>query len=357
MPFGVREGADFWLGPFDQCFLGYAGDEEVREGSASGGAVSAVLIHLLESGRIDGALVSRLRPREGRLEPQTFVARARDEILSARTSIYLDFPLAQHFLRLQDLPGRYAVVALPCQLAQLRKLEQKRPQLRERIAYRLGLLCGHASNRKLLDKVLKRKGIAQDQIEEFAFRKGHWRGRSYVRLTDGREITFPFLHFGLYQNLWLHCARRCLACQDQFAEQSDMSFGDAWLPELKSHPIKHSIFLSRAPEHTALLQEMLREGSLVGEAADPLALIRAQKRSLIYHKWGIAGRHRLAPLFGMKVPYEGSHRARWNDLAGAFLFLLAFRLSQSDRWDDLIMRLPRPLLYPYIAAMKLMVNF
>jgi len=357
VPFGAREGPEYWLGRFHQCFLGYAGDEEVRRGAASGGAVSATLIWLLETGRIDGALVSRLRPRQGRLEPEAFVARTREEILSAQTSIYLDFPLAPHFLRLEKLPGRYAVVALPCQLAHLRKLEQTRPNLADRIAYRLGLLCGHTSSRKLLDKLFAKKGIPQDQIEDFAFRKGHWRGRSYVRLSDGREITFPFLHFGVYQNLWLHCAPRCLSCEDHFAEQSDMSFGDAWLPELKRHPAKHSIFLSRSPECTALIEEMLAEGALAGEKADPLTLIRAQKRSLIYHKWNIAGRRRVAPLLGMNVAYDGPHRARWNDLVGGFLFLLPVRLSRSDRWTDLLMRLPRPLFYPYIAAMKLMINF
>ncbi len=357
MAFGMGQPAEFWLGQFDQCFLGYAGDEEVRRGAASGGAVSAVLIELLESGRIEGALVSRLRPKNGRLEPETWIARSREEILSAQTSIYLDFPLVPHILRMKELAGRYAVVGLPCQLAAVRRLERKHPELAERMAYRLGLLCGHATKRRLLDRVLQKKGIPQDQIEDFAFRRGHWRGRTYVRLKDGREITFPFLHFGIYQNLWLYCARRCLACEDHFAEQSDMSFGDAWLPELKSHPIKHSIFLSRTPECSELFHQMLAKGMLVGEKTDPFTLIRAQKRSLIYHKLNIAGRHRLARLFGMRVPYDGPHRARWNDLVGAFFFLLNVRLSRSDLWVDLVMRLPRPLLYPYIAAMKLTINF
>jgi coenzyme F420-reducing hydrogenase beta subunit/polysaccharide pyruvyl transferase WcaK-like protein len=354
--FGAEETDEFWLGEFDACFLGYAGDEEIREGAASGGVVSAVLVRLLESGRIDGALVSRLVPRDGRLQAETWIARTRDEVLQARTSIYIDFPMLPHILRLRDLPGRYAVVALPCQLSALREMEAKYPELKERIAYRLGLLCGHASNRKLLDRVLAKQRIPQDQIAEFAFRKGHWRGRSYVRMSDGTEYTFPYLRFGLYQNLWFHCARRCLSCEDHFAEHSDVSFGDAWLGELKSHPIKHSIFLSRSPEHTAVLQEMLEDGALVGSRTEPSVLIRAQKRSLVYHKRNIAGRHRLAPLFGMKVPYSGEHRARWNDLVGAGFFLLSYKLSHSDRWVPLLFRVPRPLLYAYLLPMKLMIN-
>ncbi len=355
-PFGSREGAEFWLGKFDGCYVGCAGQEEVRNGAASGGAVSAVLIRLLESGRIDGALVSRLVPRDGRLEPETWVARTREEILSARTSIYLDFPLGPHLLALKDEPGRYAVVGLPCQLSGLRKLEQKHPELGAHIAFRLGLACGHASHRKLLEEVLRRKKLAQEEIEEFAFRKGHWRGRSYVRLKDGREITFPYLDFGLYQNLWLHCAPRCLACVDHFAEHSEVSFGDAWLSELKSHPIKHSLLLSRTPEATAVLEEMMASGALAAEAADPFTLIRAQRRSLVYHKKNVAGRSRLAPWFGLKVSYSGPHRPRLNDLLGAPFFLLPVRLSKSDRWVRLLIGLPKVLLYPYLALMKLTIQ-
>jgi len=248
-------------------------------------------------------------------------------------------------------------VALPCQLQALRKLDDLHPMLREKIPYRLGLVCGHTSSRKLLDRVLAKKGIPQDQIAEFAFRKGHWRGRSYVRLKDGTEITFPYLHFGLYQNLWIYCPRRCLACEDHFAECSDMSFGDAWLPELQSHPIKHSIFLSRTSECTRLLQEMLADGALAGAVADPFTLIRAQKRSLVYHKKNIAGRHGLAPLFGIKVPYEGGRRPRWNDLVGAAFFLMSYKLSRSERWVSFLLRVPRPLLYAYLLPMKLTINY
>ena len=205
--------------------------------------------------------------------------------------------------------------------------------------------------------MLARKGSPQDQIVDFAFRKGHWRGRSYVRMKDGSEFTFPYLHFGLYQNLWFYCARRCLGCEDHFAECSDMSFGDAWLAELKSSPIKHSIFLSRSPEQTAVLEEMIEDGSLIARQADPFTVIRAQKRSLVYHKRNIAGRHRLAPLFGLQVPYNGRHRARWNDLVGASFFLANYKLSHSERWSPLLFRLPRPLLYAYLIPMKLMINY
>ncbi len=366
MAFSDREGVAFWMGRVDRCYLGYASDPEVRENAASGGAVSAVLIRLLESGRIDGALVSRITVKNGRLQAETFLARTREEILSAQTSIYFDFPVLPHILRLRDKPGRYAVVALPCQLSALKRMDTKYPILRERIPYRLGLWCGHTTRRQLLDAFLERKGIDQDQIDSLRYHKGHWRGRKQlsggkkgitIRLKYGREIVVPFLHYGVYQNLWLCCAKRCLACPDHFAEAADISFGDAWLRELRSHPVKHSLILSRSVDCTKLLHEIFGDGSLVGSETSPETLLRSQRRSLIYHKRGLAGRHRVGPLFGMRIPNNSMQSARWNDLIGAFLFLSPVYLSKSDRWVRLILRVPRVLLYPYIAAMKLMINY
>lgn len=193
----------FWMGKVDRCFVGYADDPEVRENAASGGAVSAVLIRLLNQGKIDGALVSRLTVKNGRLEPETILARSRETILSAQTSIYIDFPLLPHILRLRDKPGRYAVVALPCQLSTLKQLEDKHPILRERFPYRLGLWCGHTTRRDLLDALLERKAIDQSQIVSFKFRKGHWRGHTHIRSNCGSDIVFPFLDYGAYQNRFI----------------------------------------------------------------------------------------------------------------------------------------------------------
>ena len=39
----------FYLGPLNNCYLGYSTDPEIRKHCASGGIVSAILIELLES--------------------------------------------------------------------------------------------------------------------------------------------------------------------------------------------------------------------------------------------------------------------------------------------------------------------
>lgn len=55
-----------YMGHIDRCYLAYCADEEVRSGAASGGAVSGLLLHMLEERLIDAALVTRLRYDGGR---------------------------------------------------------------------------------------------------------------------------------------------------------------------------------------------------------------------------------------------------------------------------------------------------
>lgn len=79
-----------YIGQFQQCFFTYAADEELRQKAASGGSVTALLSYLLQNGQIDGALVCRsIITNEGKLRPEFFIARNREELKSAQGSKYI----------------------------------------------------------------------------------------------------------------------------------------------------------------------------------------------------------------------------------------------------------------------------
>jgi coenzyme F420 hydrogenase subunit beta len=86
-----KEPEEILLGNYTNCYLGYANDHNIRYNSASGGLVTALLIYALEQGLIDGALVTRMK-RDSPLEPEPFIARTREEIISARGSKYCPAP-------------------------------------------------------------------------------------------------------------------------------------------------------------------------------------------------------------------------------------------------------------------------
>jgi coenzyme F420 hydrogenase subunit beta len=346
-----------YLGSWDAAYLGYATAEETRARAASGGVVSALLIDLLERGKVQGALVSRVEVADGQIQAHPFIARTLAEILQAQSSIYMEFPwLEEARSLLAEADGRVALVGLPCAIAALRRLEARDPALCEKIALHIALVCGRSSSKELLLEVLARKGIREADVAGIRFREGHWRGQMRVWLQDGTDVAFPFEHFSLYRNLHFGCPTRCLSCADPLGEHADVVCGDVWLYELKARAVKHSLVLSRSPQATAWLEAMSARGVLMLEAVPPEMVFRAQRRGLIPAKRGKAAKAQLARLFGYRMRYESPWRSRWNDYLVAAMVLLNYRWAANPRWRQLIFRLPRWSLRLGLTVLSLFKN-
>lgn len=347
-----------YVGPWDGCYLGYAAREEIRARAASGGVVSALLVHLLEQGIIQGALISRVLVEEGRIQARPTVARSREDVLQGQSSIYMEFPwLRQALSLLRAEEGDLAVVGLPCQIHRLRRVEARDPELARKVRVHVALVCGRSSSKDLLLKVLARKGIREEDVADIRFREGHWRGRMHVWLRDGSEAVFPFGDFSLYRNLHFHCETRCLACEDPLGEHADVACGDAWLHELKGEPIKHSLVISRQPQVTGWMREMERGGDLVGSWVSPTLVFKAQRRGLIPAKRGKRAKAALGRLFGYRMADRGAWRSHWNDYLVAAMVLFNARWARSPALGPLIFSIPRPLLRLVLALMSLLKNF
>ncbi len=80
------------LGNHRGCFLAHSADADIRFGATSGGCVTTLLLGLLRSRQIDGAVVTRLSDADP-LRAEPFIARTEGEILSAIGSKYLPVPV------------------------------------------------------------------------------------------------------------------------------------------------------------------------------------------------------------------------------------------------------------------------
>jgi len=337
--------------------LGYAAEEAVRTGAASGGVVTALLLHLLDEGEIDGALVVKIRCENGRIDGRAVLATTREEILAARTSKYFDVPVVREGIRLiRAFPGRVAAVTLPCHATALRNLAISGPEIAARLRYVITLFCNHSCDRYLLDKVLQKNSVDQSQVVEFFFRRGRWRGQMQGKLRNGRKFCFPFSRFSYYHNFHLFSLTRCLRCHDHMGYASDFSAGDAWLEEMKHEPIKHSIIFSRHSAGTAVLQRMAAAGRLVANEIDRTTVFRSQKRAINYH-YNVTARSRAAAKYGMHIHDSVGAPVRWNDDLAARLILLNHHWSHDPSRRDWISKIPQPLVMAYFLFLKLLQNF
>ena len=346
-----------YMGVIARAWMGHAGDEDVRSQAASGGVVSALLLHLLERGDIDAALVTKIDCSDGNIGCKVFLARSREEILEARTSKYVDVPVFREGVKLlEEFEGKVAVVALPCHTTLFRRLAERRPDLGRKIKYIVALLCGHSCRQYLLEKALEKQGVTPSEVTDFAFRRGHWRGQMMGTCSDGSEFAFPFNRFSVYHNLNFFCLPRCLKCHDHTGYGSDFSVGDAWLREMKTEPVKHSLLLTRNDAATAVVEQMIADGDLIARPTDAATVFRAQKRALIYH-YNVSARARAGKWHGVRIKDTVHARVRWNDLLAAHLILINHRLSQNPRTRDWIFRVPRAIVYAYFLFLKFLQNF
>lgn len=346
-----------YMGHIQKAYISYSADKEIRNGAASGGVVSALLIHLLETNQIDGAIVTKAKCSDDGIDTEVALALNRDDILAARTSKYIDVPLVRQTRSLlKNFHGKVAVVALPCHATILKKLMQKDPQLASKIKYIIALFCGHSCDKYLLNAVLKKESVEPTDVVDFAFRKGLWRGNMQGKLKNGLEFSFPFNHFSVYHNLNFFCLRKCLSCHDHTGYDADFCAGDAWLREMKKNPIKHTILLSRNQNSTAVLDEMVNSNKLIGKKIDNETVFRSQKRGFIYH-YNTTARAKVGKSYGLKIKDKVNANVRLNDWLAAHIIMINYKLSNSRKYRDLIFKIPKPVITIYFLFLKFLQNF
>ena len=236
--FGTEPDLHETHGQYREALLAHATDPEVREQSSSGGLVTALLLQLIAQGKIDGAVVIAADD-EKLWKGKPIIARSRAEILGAMKSKYAITPTNVVFAEILKIPGRYALVGLPCQIHGYIKAAELDPRLQERVVLTIGLFCHAAIEHEAFETIWGELGSKADEATRFVSRLGKHPGTPHIELEDGS--LFP-VYFGdkkgyrpssmeviniLYR---LYTPERCLTCFDALAEFADISVGDPWMP-------------------------------------------------------------------------------------------------------------------------------
>jgi coenzyme F420 hydrogenase subunit beta len=250
--FGSDASEDIALGRYLGCYIGAATDKEVRYNSSSGGLVSSLLIFALERGLIDAALVTRMR-RDNPLRPEPFLARTKEEVLSAAGSKYCPVAADMALKEVLAREDRVAVVGLPCHIQGVRKAEESIPKLKKQIRFRVSIACSLNFSFLGTERFLKGLGIGPADVEVLQYRGRGWPGCMLIRLKDGTERVVAPVEY--YQQLGPYSLRRCTLCSDMLGELSDLSCGDAWIPEvMRTDKLGSSFVVSRTCAGEELLE-------------------------------------------------------------------------------------------------------
>lgn len=263
-------------GPLVAVRTGYALDAALRHGGSSGGAISALLTFLLESGKVDyvlhiGASLSEPLINEIKLSSN------RAEVLANAGSRYAPSAPLTGIDALLARPGRFAFVGKPCDVAALRQYAQQNPLVNQKVPYMLSFMCAGVPSMKGTEAILKRFEVQPAEVRRFAYRGNGWPGMTRVETHTGT------VHETDYATSWgtilnRHLQSRCKICPDGIGEFADVVCADAWYgkdgyPDFAEQEGR-SLVISRTGLGEQLLEQAVAAGYL---AVAPLAVEEINK--------------------------------------------------------------------------------
>jgi len=306
-----RQPENLLMGNFIGCYTGYSTDPIIRWKATSGGVITSLLIYLLRNRLIDGALLTRTG-RDDPLKAEPFIARTEEDVLSAMGSKYVPVPLNELLNEVSSDNGRFAVVGLPCHIQGIRQAELKRKELRDRIVYHFGLVCSRTMSFRGVEYILRKMGVSRNDIAELKYRGEGWPSGIKVSLKSGDKKSLPMLGtwwseiFGGYFFSHYHCT----LCGDVLNEMSDISFADAYLPEvMKSDKLGTSILIARTSIGEELIKTTARNEVIKVCTLAPGDALKSQLFMSLFKKRNISARIRLLRMLRRPVPRSLDSRA------------------------------------------------
>jgi coenzyme F420 hydrogenase subunit beta len=245
-----------WTAPIGRVIettVARASDPAVRRAATDGGVVTALLLHLLERGRIDGAIVTK---QDGPFRRRPFLATTTEEIKQAAGFFFdtshgmKDFgdrytthsQIEEFDPMLKKGLKRVAFVGTPCQVKSVRRMQTLGLVPADAVHICLGLFC--SGNFTFGEE--QRQRLAE--LGEFAWddvRKINIKDDLQIHLRSGQPRRIPL------DDLDFMRRHACRYCPDYTAEFADIAFGgigaeEGWTTVVARSPLGRAAFADAA---------------------------------------------------------------------------------------------------------------
>lgn len=271
-------GHPLW-GRFLEMHTGHATDPELRFAASSGGVLSALLVHLIESGEVQ-AVVETGAAGDPPWANAPVRAATLDDIRAAAGSRYAPSAPLAGLGDLLEGEGRYAFVGKPCDVAALRALAAEDARVGARFPVLISFFCAGVPSQSAAEALLRALGAAPETVRGFRYRGNGWPGQATASLADGSARAMS------YQESWgailsKQIQHRCKICADGTGTAADIVCADAWESDAAGYPVFDerdglSLVVTRSATGERLLAEAVAAGRVVTAPFDPTGLAAIQ---------------------------------------------------------------------------------
>ena len=295
-------------GPHVAMMTGWSTDPAVRFAGASGGALSALLIHLLDSGTVDAVIETAADPALP-IGNVTLTVTDADGVTTAAGSRYApSAPLAGLASCLAE-DRRFAFVGKPCDAAALAALRDTDPRVAAVFPVILSFFCAGVPSHDGGRAILAALGVDPADVERFRFRGQGWPGRATARLKDGTERSMSY-HDSWGGILSKHVQHRCKICADGTGVAADIACADAWETDARGYPLFEeapgvSLIVARSELGAGIIASARAAGRIETQPFDVAQLAAIQPGQRERHR-ALLARLLALRLVGRPIPrYEG----------------------------------------------------
>ena len=277
-----RESDPLW-GPYVAMYTSWATDPELRYAGASGGALSAILAYLVETGVVD-AVAQVEADRADPIGNAMTISTDREAIRDAAGSRYApSAPVANlpEWLERHRREGtRFAVVGKPCDAVALAAFRGRDAEVAAAVPVILSFFCAGVPSLRGGGAILQSLQAPADQVIGFRYRGNGWPGQATATLSDGSTRSMSY-HDSWGGILTQHLQHRCKICADGTGMAADIVCADAWESNEKGYPIFDeapgvSLLVSRTRLGEQLVRQAKEAGAIEIAGFDPEALAAIQ---------------------------------------------------------------------------------
>ena len=293
-------------GPIRTVRTGKSTDSELCHHASSGGVLSALMVHLLESKAIDYVV-------QIAADPQMPVANmvvesvSSNDVFHAAGSRYAPSAPLEKLHEYLSGDGRFAIVGKPCDISAARAFGRHDPRVAEKVVVFVSFFCAGVPSIEGAREVLDRLDVAEDDVLSFRYRGDGWPGTATARLHDDTEASMSYAaSWG--EILSGHVQFRCKICPDGSGGFADIVCGDAWHCDEHGYPLfeeqqGRSLIITRSSIGEDIVCQALEGGYITAEPLDVSEVEQMQpsqarrKRLILSRLFALAILERSYPTF------------------------------------------------------------
>lgn len=218
--------SDAVWGAYSDMRYAWAGDADIRYRAATGGVLTALGVHLLQSEK--ASFILHVGPdSEHPMRSHWYLDETPQQLIANSNSRYGPVaPLAGLVVAL-DRNQPFAIIAKPCDLNAVYRYAKTDARVDKLCVARLAMVCGGQSRLKKSQGLLEEFNVDEIDLTLFRHRGYGNPGRARIETRDGRAYEKTYLELWADESGW-QLETRCKLCPDALGEAADVAAADVW---------------------------------------------------------------------------------------------------------------------------------